>query len=507
MKLLSIRHVRTRLTLWYVAILAGVLLIYGAGTCAIVLLQLRTQLDHLAIEDLQTVEGFLSFGSDGKLGLRNDYRYHPYPAEAQQRFLEVRADDGTLLYKDEGLAERVLGGKAEPGEGVDSYSRRSIRLTDGTRVRLISRRHMIEAHPIVIRVGFSEEPMWQLFWQLVIGLIVGLPLALGLAAFGGYYLARRALGPVERMARRAQEINAERLGARIDVENPDDELGLLAQAFNETLFRLERSFEQLKRFTSDASHELRTPLTAIRSVGEVGLQKEGGSEHHREVIGSMLEEAGRLSRLVESLLIMARADAGQIQLNRSTVRVLPFVEETCSLLDVLLEEKNQELCIEGNKDLSMEADPLVLRQILINLLDNAIKFSPSNGRIQVRVLPSGTSMVAIEVEDCGPGIPVEHRDRVFDRFYRIDEGRSREAGGTGLGLAIARWGAEAHGGRLELEDAPDTGSIFRILLPMTLQSPEVAIKVDAFSAPPHGNRPGTEQLSLSSERAGNVSER
>src|SRR5256886_17276082 len=150
------RHVRTRLTLWYVAILAAVLLIYGSSTSAVVLLQLRTQLDHLAIEDLETVEGFLSFGSDGKLGLRNDYRYHPNTTDVQQRFLEVRAEDGTLLYKSEGLAERVLGGKLEPGEAVDSYSRRSTRLTDGTRVRLISRRRMIEGRPILIRVGFSE---------------------------------------------------------------------------------------------------------------------------------------------------------------------------------------------------------------------------------------------------------------------------------------------------------------------------------------------------------------
>ena len=286
------QHVRTRLTLWYVAILAGVLLIYGGSTSAIVLVQLRSQVDHLAIEDLETVEGFLSFGSDGKLGLRNDYHYHPYTAETQQRFLEVRAEDGTLLYKNEGLAERVLGGKPEPGEGVGAYSRRSIRLTDGTRVRLISRRHIIEGHPILIRVGFSEDPMWQRFWQLVIGLLVGLPLALGLAGFGGYFLARRALSPVERMARRASEINAERLGARIEVENPHDEIGLLAQAFNDTLSRLEGSFEQLKRFTSDASHELRTPLTAIRSVGEVGLQKDGDREHYREVSGEHVGRGG-----------------------------------------------------------------------------------------------------------------------------------------------------------------------------------------------------------------------
>jgi heavy metal sensor kinase len=471
-------HVRTRLTLWYVAILAGVLLIYGGSTSAIVLVQLRSQVDHLAIEDLETVESFLSFGSDGKLGLRNDYHYHPYTAETQQRFLEVRAEDGTLLYKNEGLAERVLGGKPEPGEGVGSYSRRSIRLTDGTRVRLISRRHTIEGHPILIRVGFSEDPMWQRFWQLVIGLLVGLPLAVGLAGFGGYFLARRALSPVERMARRASEISAEQLGARINVENPHDEIGLLAQAFNETLSRLEGSFEQLKRFTSDASHELRTPLTAIRSVGEVGLQKDGDREHYREVVGSMLEEAGRLSRLVESLLTISRADSGQIRLERATVGLLPLVREASFLLDVLAEEKGQTLSLEGDDSIRVRADSVVLRQVIINLVDNAIKYSPRNGHITVRVLQRDSLTACIEIEDCGPGIPPEHRDKVFNRFYRIDEGRSREAGGAGLGLAIAKWGAEAHSGCVELASSA-AGCVFRLILPIS----EAALEDTSIKSP------------------------
>jgi heavy metal sensor kinase len=466
MKLLWPKHVRARLTLWYVAILAGVLLIYGGSTSAVVLLQLRTQLDHLAIEDLETVEGFLSFGSEGKLGLRNDYHYHPYTAETQQRFLEVRAEDGTLLYKNEGLAERVLGGTPEPGEGVDSYSRRSIRLTDGTRVRLISRRRMIEGQPILIRVGFSEDPMWERFWQLVLSLLVGFPLALGLAGFGGYYLARRALSPVERMARRAQEINAERLGARIDVENPDDELGLLAKAFNETLARLERSFEQLKRFTSDASHELRTPLTAIRSVGEIGIQQDGDRDHYREVIGSMLEETERLSRLVESLLTISRADSGQIRLEQTTIALLPMVREASSLLDVLAEEKRQTMSLEGDESIRVTADSVILRQVAINLLDNAIKYSAPEGHISIRVSRRDPSTACVEIKDSGPGIAPEHREKVFDRFYRIDEGRAREAGGAGLGLALAKWGAEAHGGRLEL-DSTTAGCIFRLLLPLS----------------------------------------
>ncbi len=479
MKRLWPQHVRTRLTLWYVAVLAGVLLIYGGSTCAIVLLQLRTQVDQLAIEDLETVEGFLSFGSDGKLHLRNDYHDHPYSPDMQERFLEVLASDGTLLYRNERLGERLLGGDPGAGEGVNSYSPRSIRWADGGRVRVISRRHTIEGRPTLIRLGLSEDPMWQRFWQLVAGLLIGLPLALGLAAFGGYFIAKRALSPVERMARRAREISAERLGARIDVENPHDELGLLAQAFNETLSRLAQSFEQLKRFTSDASHELRTPLTAIRSVGEVGLQQDGNREHYREVIGSMLEEAGRLSRLVESLLTISRADSGMIRLQHATVSLLPLVREAANLLDVLAEEKGQVLSVEGDESIHVKADSIILRQVIVNLLDNAIKYSPRKGHISVRVFRSDSRTACVEIEDCGPGIPPEHRDKVFDRFYRIDEGRSRDVGGAGLGLAIAKWGAEAHGGRLELASAV-RGTVFRLMLSIA-SDPMVAVTADGDS--------------------------
>ncbi len=329
-----------------------------------------------------------------------------------------------------------------------------------------AKRHVPEGAATLIRVGFSEEPLWQRFWQIAIGMIAGLPIALGFAGVGGYFLARRALSPIERMARRVNEINAERLSARLDVENPEDELGALAKAFNETLTRLEASFEQLRRFTSDASHELRTPLTAIRSVGEVALQKQGSSEHYREAIGSMLEEAGRLSHVVDSLLTIARAESGQIHLARTTMSILPFVRDTVSVLDVLAEEKRQNLSIDGDETVQIEADRAILRQVLINLVHNAIKYSRSGARISVRVSHAEKQTAVVEITDDGPGIPPEHRERVFDRFYRIDEGRSREAGGAGLGLAIAKWGAEAHGGHLELNCPADGGCVFRLALPV-----------------------------------------
>jgi heavy metal sensor kinase len=322
----------------------------------------------------------------------------------------------------------------------------------------------------LIRLALSEKDVWRRLLQLVAGLLGALPVALAMAGFGGYFLARRALAPIEGMARRAREINADQLHARLVAPDPNDELGHMAAAFNDTLARLERSFEQLRRFTSDAAHELRTPLTAIRSVGEVGLRTEAGAEHYREVIASMLEEVSRLTRLVDGLLAVARADAGQVQLERTGVAVLELARDVAAFLEALAEEKGLILSVEGDDSVLVSGDRLVLRQVLVNLLDNAIKYSPAGGRVAVRVLCDGEGQAAIEVEDSGPGIAAEHRERVFDRFYRVDEARSREAGGVGLGLAMAKWGAEAHGGRLDLVSG-DSGCRFRLRLPAARREP------------------------------------
>src|ERR1700722_1596847 len=189
------QHVRTRLPLWYGAILAAGLLIYGGSSSTVLFFQLRGQLDRLAIEDLETVEGLLTFGANGKILLRDDYHDHPYPANMQERLMEVWGTDGSLLYRNEPLGTRALGGPPKPGEGVGSYSERSIELADAAPVRLVSKRHLLEGRPTIIRVGFSEKPLWDRFWRLVIGLIAGLPLALGLAGLGGYLLVKHTLGP------------------------------------------------------------------------------------------------------------------------------------------------------------------------------------------------------------------------------------------------------------------------------------------------------------------------
>jgi heavy metal sensor kinase len=466
MKWLRPKNVRVRLTLWYVGILGSILLIYIVSASIFAFLQWRLELDGLAAEEVETIEGFLSFNSEGRVYLRGSAHDHPYPISMQHRLMEVLSVNGTVLYRNEPLGGRDLGGAPFSGEGVNSYSPRSVTLADGTRVRVVSRRHTVEGKATIIRIGFSEEELWRRLWQLIVGLLAVAPLALAAAGGAGYFLARRALSPIQRMAQRALEINAHQLGARLTVENPDDEIGLLATAFNETLARIESSFQQLRRFTSDASHELRTPLNAIQNVGEVGLRKRGNADEYREVISTMLEESGRLTRLVDNLLTMARADAERPRLALTDIPALEFVKEVASLLEVLAEEKGQILSTDGDESACVLADRMILRHIVINLIDNAIKYSPFGSHIRVRVFEKANQFVSIEVEDNGPGIPVQHRNKVFDRFYRIDEARTRETGGAGLGLSIAKWGAEAHGGGLELHCPPAGGCIFCLSLPL-----------------------------------------
>jgi heavy metal sensor kinase len=300
--------------------------------------------------------------------------------------------------------------------------------------------------------------------ELLLASLLVLPLALAIAGLAGYGLARRALSPIELMARQAREITPEKLDARLPNDDADDELGQLARVFNETLARLERAFEQLRRFTSDASHELRTPLAMIRSVGEVGLQKDGTRAEYRDIIGSMLEEVNRLTSLIDSLLTISRADSGHIQLHRSVVPVMELAREAAGLFEVLMEEKSLRLVVEGDEDLAVDGDRLFLRQALVNILHNAVKYSPQGEAISVHVLRAEGDAV-VEVADRGPGIPAEDQAKIFDRFYRVDKARWRESGGAGLGLAIAKWAVDAHGGSITLESAVDKGATFRIRLP------------------------------------------
>ena len=462
------RTLRGRLTILYGVLLAAALAIYAAGSALYFLHDLTRQLDASLDRDAETVEGILSFSAEGTIVLAS----HEGEAKGKESdhgyLLEVWSPDGKLLYRSEGLDNLSLGPLPQLHPGRSRERPHFYRLANNERLRVTSRLHHMQGRLVVVRLALSEEPLWDEFWDMVSVLGFGLPVIVLSIGFTGYIVAGRAIQPVESMAQRAGRISAEHLNERLQIDNPDDELGRLGAAFNQTLARLETSFEQLRRFTADASHELRTPLTAIRSVGEVALQTHGDAAYYRDMIGSMLEEVDRLTRLVESLLTISRTDAGRIRLQKSSLHLLDLAQESAALLDVLAEEKNQTIVVDGDSSITIQADRLILRQALINLIDNAVKYSPAGGTIRVHVHAADENAV-IEVRDNGPGIPIEHAEKVFERFYRVDKARSRAEGGAGLGLSIVQWSVAAHGGRVELDSSAASGCAFVIYLPLEHQ--------------------------------------
>jgi heavy metal sensor kinase len=449
--------VRTRLTLWYVAILSGVLVLYAGSSLLFLQVSLRRELDRNLRAEFERVEDLLTAAPDGSL------RMGGHGSEGElQGVVEVWSTDGKLLYRSEGLDGQALGGPPTTAPIASPFT--SVELRDGSPLRVLSRPHEVMGRSVLMRVALSEETLRAEWRQLALGLLFGLPVALAIAGLGGHWLARRALAPLDRMARHAEQLTADNLDERLPVENPDDELGHLARVFNVSLGKIGESFAQLRRFTADVSHELRTPLTAIRSVGEVGLGDHPTEQGYREIIGSILEEADRLTLLVDTLLSLSRADAGEVPLHREDVELLALAREVAAHLGVLAEEKEQALGVEGSEPVLVEADRLVLRQALVNVVDNAIKYGPKGSRIRV-VVTGDAATGRVGVIDEGPGIPSAHRERIFERFYRVDKGRSSEQGGAGLGLSLAHWAVTAHGGRIDVESKEGEGSTFRLSLP------------------------------------------
>jgi heavy metal sensor kinase len=464
-------HIRTRLTLWYVAIFGLLFAAYICTACFLQYWQLKQQLYHAEVQDMETVQGLLYFSANGQLSLHEEYFNRPASRRLLDRLLEVLDSNGHVLFRNGKLDGNTLGGRLLPDEGVNGFSPRSLHLADGTPVLIISHVHVLQETPVLIRLAYSTEPLRLESLQLLGLLTLILPIALIAAGFAGYRFAIRVLNPLEQMASLTERITARRLNERIPVQNADDELGHMALVLNGLLERLQESFEKLQRFTSDVSHELRTPLAAIRSVGEVGVQEEHDAEKYRDIIGSMLEEVAKLTAMTDTLLTIAHADSGAIQLQQTTFALMDLVQEAFAVVGVLAEDKKQTLSVTGDQGALVRADRAFLRMALVNVLDNAVKYSPSGSSIQVSLHLAGTDpgpvqFVELAIQDEGPGIPEVAQQRVFDRFYRLDEARTRESGGFGLGLPIAKWAVEAHGGNISVKTASPGGAIFYVKLPV-----------------------------------------
>lgn len=325
----------------------------------------------------------------------------------------------------------------------------------------------LSTQPGALIIGRSTKQIDQALHGLVRTLVIAVPLALAVAAGGGIFLARRALKPVGKIAETAEEIEETDLSRRINV-NTKDELGRLAATLNAMIGRLEKAFQRQKQFTSDASHELRTPLAVIEAESTLALQKERSPSDYRQSLDTISQESRQMSSLIDQLLTLARADAGKEQWNFREVNLGKLSSDLSKDIEVLCEEKGLSFQLGQAPDLVVKGDEARLRELFMNLLDNAIRYTPAPGTVSVSLRREG-QMAIVAVTDTGIGIPAEDIPFIFERFYRVDKSRSRAEGGSGLGLAICKHIVEAHGGKIEVESQVGMGSTFSVWIP--LQSP------------------------------------
>ena len=298
-------------------------------------------------------------------------------------------------------------------------------------------------------------------------LFAGVLIVLLLASAGGYFLARKSLAPVASMNSQTQRISAENLSARLDVTNSRDELGRLATTINELLARLENSFNEQQRFIADASHELRTPLAVLRGETEVALGKTRTVDEYQQSLWLIQDEAERLSRIVEDLFILARQPINtHAALHKEQISLNDTVRDCARAAQVLAVRKGIRLNVGTDQpSIVLNGDEELIKRMLLNLLDNAVKYTPEGGEISLAVARQNGN-AEIVVRDSGIGIPATDQPRVFDRFFRVDKARARALGGAGLGLSIAQWIVEVHGGEISVASAPGEGSTFTVLLPL-----------------------------------------
>jgi two-component system, OmpR family, sensor kinase len=376
----------------------------------------------------------------------------------KKTFVQVTDRRGTILYRSINLGEDTLklDAKMERDTTFLEYA-----WLNGQSVRVA----VLRERNFTFLVGYPMAELSEALENLFSIFLVLIPIALAVSVFGGLYLSNVSLRPVDEVTTRARRITAENLDQTIPHRVVNDEIGRLVSTFNDMIQRLHSSFAQVRQFSADASHELRTPLTVMRGEIEVALRSSKTPEEYRRVLESSMEEIMRMSLIIENLLTLAKADQGTHDLHFSEVNLATLVQELFDDSEILAEEKHIRVTLEKNDSITIVGDQVRLRQLFLNLIDNAIKYTPDGGAVTLSVeRHNGTAL--FRVADTGIGIPPGEIARVFDRFYRVDKARSRDIGGTGLGLSIAKWIAELHRGTITIHSELDRGSTFTVELPI-----------------------------------------
>jgi heavy metal sensor kinase len=451
--------IRWRLTLWNVLAVAAVLLGFGALVYGLLRGALYDRLDRALLSEWEELKGDRRLAADRDERLR--YRIHEFD-EHQHGLCVVYDEEGKVHDRTERLAADSVPPRPPDASDPPRFFDTTLPLVG--RQRALCGSLPLGERRLTVLLLSPLEDVDRALGQLLTALATAGPAALVLGGGLAYLLARKALAPVGELHRRAEQITAERLDRRLPVANPGDELGRLTQTINAMIARLEDSFAEIRRFTADASHELRTPLAAIRVEAEVALGKPLTVEQHQELLGSILEECGRLTRLTDQLLALAREEAGGPRPEPAPLDLAALVAGVVETMRPLAEARGMALRHDLSGPLRVRGEDARLRQVFFNLLDNAIKYTPEGGTVAVGLGQAGGEAV-VTVRDTGVGIAAEHLPRVFDRFYRVDKARSRAEGGAGLGLSIARKIVADHGGRIELTSTPGQGTTCTVTLP------------------------------------------
>ena len=337
---------------------------------------------------------------------------------------------------------------------------------DGSQYRFVSLPMPSDflTQPIIVHIGRSMAPLKGVLNEYLVLYIYSVPLILAISAAVGWYLAGRALKPFEEITQTAERITHENLNTQIITSHKEEEVQRLVQSFNSMVRRLDESFQQMRKFNADVAHELRTPLAILQGETEIALRSPNLPEEIRSVLASNLEELDRLTGMINEMLTLAEAEAGRHVLAKEPVDVKALLEDLVDQMRLLAIDRGIQIDLRGIPELWIEADKLWIRRAMINLLDNAIKYSREGGIIEVSAGSAG-SMIRLGIRDYGIGISADALPHIFDRLYRADPARTRDSGGVGLGLALVKWIIEAHGGSIQVRSQPDLGTCFEIILP------------------------------------------
>ncbi|MEK7688732.1 MAG: ATP-binding protein [Deltaproteobacteria bacterium] len=467
--------IRAKLTIWYTTLLAASLITFGSILYVALSRNIISSIDArlFSMADMVSRAVF----RPGTVNLPQNFDIfleHFFGIKTSGNFIQLMDEYGKIVFTSSTLGKNHLPLSAQTYHhsiaGNATYE--TIKNIGQYPVRIVTFPLMENGQLIsILQVGAPLQESTAALNALFYILIFGIPLAVILASGVGWFLAKKALSPVDMVTGLARKIEAGSLNERLDVSGPKDELGRLAKTFNDMIARLELSFKQMKQFTADASHELKTPLTVLKGEMEIALKTEKTVEGFREVIKSSLEEIDRMSALVKSLLNLAKLDS-RVRLPNDNIKLNVIVEERFNQTMPLAKDKGIDMVMAKKESVIIMGDKIGIGQLLFNLIYNAIKYTSKDGRIEIS-LEQSDNWAIIKVIDTGIGIAEEDLPHIFDRFYRVDKARTTGAGGVGLGLSICKEIAEAHGGKIEVESEAGKGSVFKVYLPLKDRTTEI----------------------------------